>query len=155
MAAPVPALLRSPPVLLPTAGPSADAGADGGSACGDGVAGNRSNVVDAAAGCTATRGERGGRAVSVGVADFCNAFEEALTHGTEYVCQDLEKYEAANRQRLVKGLARKAATLGYRLEPTTAPLGRCHGAPGAGSPKALPIPPRTSSTNTTGRPYSV
>jgi hypothetical protein len=43
-----------------------------------------------------------------------------LKHGTEYVCQDLEKYEAAYRQRLVKGLARKAATLGYRLEPTTA-----------------------------------
>jgi hypothetical protein len=43
-----------------------------------------------------------------------------LKHGTEYVCQDLEVYEAAYRQRVVKGLARKAATLGYRLEPTTA-----------------------------------
>jgi transposase len=43
-----------------------------------------------------------------------------LKHGTEYVCQDLETYEAAYRQRVVKGLARKAATLGYRLEPTTA-----------------------------------
>ena len=43
-----------------------------------------------------------------------------LKHGTEYVCQDLEAYEAAYRQRVVKGLARKAATLGYRLEPTTA-----------------------------------
>jgi len=43
-----------------------------------------------------------------------------LKHGSEYVCQDLEAYEAAYRQRVVKGLARKAATLGYRLEPTTA-----------------------------------
>jgi transposase len=43
-----------------------------------------------------------------------------LKHGTEYVCQDLEAYEAAYRQRVVKGLARKAATLGYRLEPTAA-----------------------------------
>ena len=37
------------------------------------------------------------------------------------VCQDMEAYEAAYRQRLVKGLARKAASLGYRLEPTAAP----------------------------------
>ena len=44
-----------------------------------------------------------------------------LKHGTDYVCQDVAAYEAAYRQRLVKGLARKAATLGYRLEPTTAP----------------------------------
>jgi transposase len=43
-----------------------------------------------------------------------------LKHGTEYVCQDLETYEAAYRQRVVKGLARKAATLGYRLEPVPA-----------------------------------
>jgi hypothetical protein len=43
-----------------------------------------------------------------------------LKHGTDYVCQDVEAYEAAYRQRLVKGLARKAASLGYRLEPTTA-----------------------------------
>jgi hypothetical protein len=43
-----------------------------------------------------------------------------LKHGSDYVCQDVETYEAAYRQRLVKGLARKAATLGYRLEPTAA-----------------------------------
>jgi transposase len=41
-----------------------------------------------------------------------------LKHGAEYVCQDIEAYEAAYRQRMVKGLARKAAMLGYRLEPT-------------------------------------
>jgi transposase len=43
-----------------------------------------------------------------------------LKHGAEYVCQDIEAYEAAYRQRMVKGLARKAAMLGYRLEPTAA-----------------------------------
>jgi len=43
-----------------------------------------------------------------------------LKYGAEYVCQELEVYEAAYRQRVVKGLARKAATLGYRLEPVPA-----------------------------------
>ena len=43
-----------------------------------------------------------------------------LKHGADYVCQDVAAYEAAYRQRLVKGLARKAASLGYRLEPTAA-----------------------------------
>jgi hypothetical protein len=32
----------------------------------------------------------------------------------------LEAYEAAYRTRLVKGLAKRAAELGYRLEPTAA-----------------------------------
>jgi hypothetical protein len=44
-----------------------------------------------------------------------------LKHGADYVCQDMEACEAACRPRLVKGLARKAASLGYRLEPTAAP----------------------------------
>jgi hypothetical protein len=44
-----------------------------------------------------------------------------LKHGAAYVFQDMEAYEAAYRQRPVKGLARKAASLGYRLEPTAAP----------------------------------
>ena len=43
-----------------------------------------------------------------------------LKYGMEYVCQKIDVYEAAYRARLVKGLARKAAELGYRLEPTTA-----------------------------------
>src|SRR5262249_50035796 len=43
-----------------------------------------------------------------------------LKHGTAYVCQELEVYEAVYRQRVVKSLARKAATLGYRLEPAQA-----------------------------------
>jgi transposase len=40
-----------------------------------------------------------------------------LKYGAEYVCQQIEACEAAYRERLVKGLARKAAELGYRLEP--------------------------------------
>ncbi len=40
-----------------------------------------------------------------------------LKYGADYVCQEIAAYEAAYRQRLVKGLARRAAELGYRLEP--------------------------------------
>jgi transposase len=40
-----------------------------------------------------------------------------LKYGAEYVCQEIETYEAAYRERVVKGLARKAAELGYRLQP--------------------------------------
>jgi len=40
-----------------------------------------------------------------------------LRYGAEYVCQQIEVYEAAYQARLVKGLARRAAELGYRLEP--------------------------------------
>jgi len=43
-----------------------------------------------------------------------------LKYGAEYVCQKIEVYEAAYRARVVKGLARKAAELGYRLEPAAA-----------------------------------
>jgi transposase len=43
-----------------------------------------------------------------------------LKHGADYVCQDLEAYEASYRQRVVKAMARKAAALGYRLEPVPA-----------------------------------
>ncbi len=39
-----------------------------------------------------------------------------LRYGTEYVCQEITAYEEAHRARLVKGLARKATQLGYRLE---------------------------------------
>ncbi len=40
-----------------------------------------------------------------------------LTKGQEYVAQALEEYEQAYKQRKVKGLARQAEELGYRLEP--------------------------------------
>ena len=43
-----------------------------------------------------------------------------LRYGAEYVRQEVEAYEAAYRARVVKGLARKAAELGYRLEPAPA-----------------------------------
>jgi transposase len=43
-----------------------------------------------------------------------------LKYGAEYVCQKIEVYEAAYRERLVKALARKAAQFGYRLEPGAA-----------------------------------
>jgi transposase len=39
-----------------------------------------------------------------------------LRHGPEYVAQEAA-YEAAYRERVVRGLARRAAELGYRLEP--------------------------------------
>ena len=42
-----------------------------------------------------------------------------LKYGAEYVCQEMEAYEAAYRKRLIKGLARRAAELGYRLELAT------------------------------------
>ena len=43
-----------------------------------------------------------------------------LKYGADYACQKIEAYEAAYRERVVKGLARKAADLGYRLEPAPA-----------------------------------
>ncbi len=43
-----------------------------------------------------------------------------LRYGGGYVCQDMAAYEAAHRARVVKGLARKATALGYRLEPMAA-----------------------------------
>jgi len=43
-----------------------------------------------------------------------------LKYGEDYVRQEMHAYEAAYRERLVRGLARRAAELGYKLEPTTA-----------------------------------
>jgi hypothetical protein len=40
-----------------------------------------------------------------------------LKYGEAYVRQEMHAYEEAYRLRLVKGLARKAQELGYRLEP--------------------------------------
>jgi transposase len=40
-----------------------------------------------------------------------------LRYGEAYVRQDVEAYETAYRARVVKGLARRAGELGYRLEP--------------------------------------
>jgi transposase len=41
-----------------------------------------------------------------------------LRYGEQYVRQDAEAYEAAYQARVVKGLARRAGEMGYRLEPT-------------------------------------
>jgi transposase len=43
-----------------------------------------------------------------------------LKYGVAYVCQEVAAYEAAYQARVVKGLARKAAEVGYRLEPAAA-----------------------------------
>jgi hypothetical protein len=43
-----------------------------------------------------------------------------LKYGEGYVRQEVAAYEAAYRERLVKGLARRAAELGFKLEPTAA-----------------------------------
>jgi transposase len=44
-----------------------------------------------------------------------------LRYGEAYVCQGIEAYEAAYRARAVKGLTRRAAELGFRLQPLAAP----------------------------------
>jgi hypothetical protein len=45
-----------------------------------------------------------------------------LKYGEEYVRQEVRAYEAAYRERLVKGLARRAAELGFQLEPMAAEM---------------------------------
>jgi hypothetical protein len=44
-----------------------------------------------------------------------------LKYGQEYVRQSVEAYEAAYQARLTKALAKKAASLGYKLVPETLP----------------------------------
>jgi transposase len=44
-----------------------------------------------------------------------------LRRGDAYVREDVEAYEAAYRARVVKGLARRAAEMGYRLQPAESP----------------------------------
>jgi transposase len=44
-----------------------------------------------------------------------------LKYGQEYVRQSEEAYEAAYQERVAKALAQKAASLGYKLVPETAP----------------------------------
>lgn len=44
-----------------------------------------------------------------------------LKYGVEYVRQEVEAYEAAYRERVVQGLERRAAQLGYRLEAVSEP----------------------------------
>jgi transposase len=56
-----------------------------------------------------------------------------LKHGTAYVQQSMEEYEAQYRNRKVKGMARQAKALGYTLVPLAAPDGQAMPAV-AGSP---------------------
>jgi hypothetical protein len=42
-----------------------------------------------------------------------------LRYGEPDVTQEVEVYEAAHRERAVNGLFRRAAELGYRLEPVS------------------------------------
>jgi hypothetical protein len=44
-----------------------------------------------------------------------------LRYGQEYVRQSEQAYEAAYQDRLAKALAKKAASLGYKLVPETQP----------------------------------
>ena len=44
-----------------------------------------------------------------------------LKHGSAYVAQGMDEYERRYRERVVKGLARRATELGYSLVPTPAP----------------------------------
>ena len=44
-----------------------------------------------------------------------------LKYGLDYVRQDMAAYEEVYRLKLIKGLARKAQELGFRLEPATTP----------------------------------
>jgi hypothetical protein len=46
-----------------------------------------------------------------------------LKYGEQYVRQEVDAYEAAYRERVVKGLARRAAELGYKLERSEATPG--------------------------------
>jgi hypothetical protein len=43
-----------------------------------------------------------------------------LKYGADYTCQKIDAYEAAYRERVIKGLVRKAAELGYRPEAASA-----------------------------------
>jgi transposase len=61
-----------------------------------------------------------GKAIVATARKLAERIYRLLKYGEEYVRQEVAAYEAAYRERLVKGLARRAAELGYRLEPTAA-----------------------------------
>lgn len=59
----------------------------------------------------------GGKAVVATARKIAERVYRMLKYGEEYVRQEQSAYEEAFRQRQLKGLARKAQELGYRLEP--------------------------------------
>ncbi len=63
----------------------------------------------------------GGKAVVATGRKIATRVYRLLKFGQAYVRQGVADYEEAYRLKLVKGLARKAQELGYRLEPATAP----------------------------------
>jgi hypothetical protein len=58
----------------------------------------------------------GGKAVVATARKIAERVYRMLKHGEAYVRQEQDAYEEAYRARQVKGLARKAQELGYRLE---------------------------------------
>lgn len=62
----------------------------------------------------------GGKAVVATARKLAERVYRLLRHGAEYVRQEQAAYEEAQRQRTLRGLTRKAAMLGFRLEPTAA-----------------------------------
>jgi transposase len=62
----------------------------------------------------------GAKAVVATARKIAERVYRLLQYGQEYVRQAEQAYEEAYRQRTVKGLARKAESLGYKLVPATA-----------------------------------
>ena len=63
-----------------------------------------------------------GKAIVATARKLAERIYRLLKYGEEYVRQEVAAYEAAYRERLVKGLARRAAELGFQLEPTAVGL---------------------------------
>ena len=63
----------------------------------------------------------GGKAVVATARKIATHVYRLLKYGLDYVRQDMAAYEEAYRLKLIKGLARKAQELGYRLEPAMTP----------------------------------
>jgi len=62
----------------------------------------------------------GGKALVATARKLAERVYRLLRYGEAYVRQEQSAYEAAHRDRTLRGLARKAASLGFRLEPTPA-----------------------------------
>ena len=60
----------------------------------------------------------GGKAVVATARKIAERVYRLLRYGEDYVRQEQAAYEASYRERTLKGLARKAASLGFRLQPT-------------------------------------
>jgi transposase len=59
----------------------------------------------------------GPKAITATARKLAERVYRLLKYGEEYVRHEAEAYEAAYRARVIKGLARRAAELGYRLQP--------------------------------------